>query len=68
MIWYKEKCKKLVNEQATVKVTIGTNVYERKAVKTFASRAGRSSYWGVVFDKPTPDGCTGAVFSELLIR
>ncbi len=73
MIRYKEESKQLVANKSLVLVNDeetltgnDSNLVWRRAVKTFASRCGRSSIWGVVFDKPLSDGTIGVAYN--LIR
>lgn len=66
MIFNKEVSKKLVLSRATVLVNDEDGLVERVGVKTFAHRAGRCSYWGILFDKPLSDGTVGVTYN--LIR
>ncbi len=59
-IYHKELAKRLAENKATIVVKDNGKKVIRTVVGTFASRAGRSSYWGVLLDKPIDDGkCTG---------
>lgn len=65
--FYKQEAIRLAKEKATVRVREEDGrIVTRKAVGTFASRAGKASYWGVNFNKPLSDGCTGATINMLI--
>lgn len=67
MIYYKEKAKKLAKIKATVKLLDNGTEVLRTAVGTFASRSGRTFYWGVDLDKPLSDGSTGVTCNFLIL-
>lgn len=62
MIFNKEISKALARNRATVSVIDNGELVERVAVKAFGSRAGRFSYWGIIFDKPLSDGSVGVTY------
>lgn len=75
MIWNKEICKELADNNAILIVNEGfkknddgktvPNIVIRRAVRAFGSKAGRDSYWGVEFDKKVED-YTGAHYLHIL--
>lgn len=59
MIVDKNLANKLFANKSIVKVNDMGKIVTRAVTGTFASRAGRNSYWGVSFKEPLSDGCTG---------
>lgn len=69
MIYNKEICQELTRRKATIAVQDGVkedgtpNIVKRIVTKAFGSRSGRGdSYWGVQFNEPIENGCTGVCF------
>ncbi len=69
MISYKNECKDLLKRKAKIYIVDFDGdkfcVFTRTVVGIFGDKNGRDSYWGVKFNEPMPNNCTGAIYSNI---